>query len=460
MRNFKEPPKKNLLMAVLPAFNKFSFLAVAFLFPLSLFSQGSNLVPNPGFEEYEKLPCDWLTEGPDDLVKDWERPSTGTPDIISDLVKKDCYAHAHSESPTKLGTEKPHSGHVMGMIAVYGQGGCEFPDYREYFGVRLLQSLVPGNKYYAEMYVSLADHSGYATNNLGLCFFAGKPDQGSDCVFPGQPQVNEKNVIEVTEGWWKVSGSFIAKENYNYLAIGNFFDGDNTKTIKRPGSVLNPYYHYWDHQCALYYIDDVLVREEPMLFITGDTLVPAGSIAQLRASGCKKYKWADTADPGRILGHSDFLQVDVMSRRSFYVYSDCDTGMITVDVTSLAAPVESERTLNGRKVKKQRTVYVTNTELTIELYDRDQQDGDIVSLYLGDSCLISNYTITKRKKSIKIHIDPENPAPVILHAVNEGSVPPNTATVIIRDGKSEAVVILRSDFKSSDSVELIYRPKN
>jgi hypothetical protein len=420
-----------------------------------------NLVPNPGFEEYINLPCSWLSGGPEKNVKHWERPTTGTPDILSDLVEKTCYANCRSQSESRLGSEAPHSGHVMAMIAVYGEGSCTFPNYREYLSIKLKQPLVAGKKYYAEMYISLADHAGYATNNIGMYFYNGKNSMNTDCVFSANPQVNTTKVIDVAKGWVKISGTFVAEKSYSWMAIGNFFDGANTEAVERPDSVLNPHYKYWTNQSAQYYIDDILVREASHLAVTGDTLVPVGQTAMLKATGCRKYSWADTTKPGTILGYGDkYSAVDMKTRRTFYVYSDCDTTLITVNVIQPGPPPEDVKTLNGRKVRTQRTVYLQSTELTISLYDKDKVDGDIVSLYLGDSCLVSNYSLTKKKKTITVHIDRFHPQQLILHAENQGTIPPNTATVTISDGKTTTTIVLRSDFGTSDSVVLVYRPSD
>jgi hypothetical protein len=90
------------------------------------------------------------------------------------------------------------------------------------------------------------------------------------------------------------------------------------------------------------------------------------------------------------------------------------------------------------------------------VYDNNKIDGDSISLYYGDSCIVSNLKLTGKKKNFVLTIDKENPKQLILYAVNLGAMPPNTAACIIGDGKNEINVVLSSDLKSCGAVMLIY----
>jgi hypothetical protein len=424
------------------------------LFPFAVPAQ--NLVPNPGFEAHSKIPCEWVTGNINYYLSNWYSPTAGTPDVLSDSADASCYSSCYSTAESKRGRQAPHSGHNFIMVTTYGGGGCDFPNYREYIAVQLNKALVPGKEYYAEMYVSLADHSGFASNNIGMGFFTSEPKNSDNCPLNGKALVNAETVINEDDEWVKISGTFIADKHYQYLVIGNFEDGSKTKVDKRPSSVLNPHYDYWKNESAQYYVDDVLIRPVSTLVVTGDTLVAKGATATLNASGCKTYDWADASNPEKIIGHGPQLTVPMPDQRSFLVYSDCNTAEAIVNVYVPDNP-EELKAFNGRKIRKGRSVTVTHDVITITLYDNNKVDGDSVSLWYGDSCLVHHLSLTHKEVSFTIHIDKTQPKAIILFAENQGSQPPNTAGVTIADGPKKTQLVLSSDMRTCDSVTLVYK---
>ncbi len=418
------------------------------LCPLAASGQPINLVPNPGFEEYQKLPCSPLGSSMRDYFADWNCASDGTADFISDLASQDCYSYCLSDNGRNQGYQKPHSGHNMAFFYNYSK---DANNYREYVGVVLKSPLMPGKKYNVEMFVSLTDYSGLATNSVGIAFFTGEFQKRSGYAITATPQVNAAEIISDADGWTKVSGSFVAQEAYTYIVIGNFLPRDEVKVLDRKaGGKTIP--HCRPNYCG-YYVDDIKVVASD-LKVTGDTLVEIGTTARLLASGSKSYTWADSANPTVVLGSAAALNIPMQHRRTFIVRgADGETGTITVNVKK---PIILKE-LEGRKVKKGRIVNVTSDEITITVYDNNKIDGDSISLYYGDSCIVSNYSLTGKKKSFKIKIDKNHPKQLILYAVNQGSQPPNTAAVQIKDGRHKIDIVLSSDMKSCDAVVLTYK---
>ncbi len=73
--------------------------------------------------------------------------------------------------------------------------------------------------------------------------------------------------------------------------------------------------------------------------------------------------------------------------------------------------------------------------LTIDLWDGGATDGDVVSLQLNDSMLLSNYTLMKKKKTVKVLLPAVGINILSIIAGNEGTDPPNTATLQLKDGQ-------------------------
>lgn len=426
--------------------------AIFLLIALPFVAGSQNLIPNPGFEQYSQVPCGCMQGSLASYVTGWENAGGGTPDFICTESAPECYASTQSNHWDSYGYEQPHSGKGMGMIMTSGHNGT----YREYLGVTLTQPLVKGNKYYAEFYVTLGDYCGTATNNLGMLFRTGAFRSVSDYIITGTPQINHTAVIDQTKGWVKVSGFFTAEENYTHVLVGNFFTKEQTltKTIPEAESYVSP--HTYRIGMAAYYIDDFMLKTaEVNLVVSGDTLVNTGTTATLLASGGTTYTWADSERPDVIIGGGEELKVTMNKKRSFFVYSGGDTAMITVNVRKPASAYMSE--LNGRKVRKGRNIEIHSDEVIIQVYDKNEVDGDSISLYYGDSLIVSNLALTHKKVSFTIKVDKSKPRQIVLFAENQGSVPPNTACIIIKDGRNSTDVVLQSDFKYCDSVMLTYK---
>ncbi|MBI3510451.1 MAG: hypothetical protein HY064_07285 [Bacteroidetes bacterium] len=418
-----------------------------------VFAHAQNLVPNPGFEDYVKLPCTCMQYDLSEYIKDWNSLGNGTPDVLYDYseIGKDCYASTNSTSSISFGNEKPHGGHGEGMIMTTAHGDS----YREYLGATLNEPLKKGKKYSVEFFVSLGDKCQVATNNLGMAFFTGVFTKQSSMLVSANPQINITAVINQTDGWYKVSGIFTASDAYTYFAIGNFLSTTATQIDKRNVAAGTDSYSY-NTDIAAYYIDDVTVKPvENSLEVTGDTLVAIGTEAHLIATGSKTYSWAEYGKPAKILSTTDQLTVKMDEQKTFVVTGEGGSKNITVKVLKPDAFAMQE--LNGRKVKKGRTIEVHSRTIEVTLFDKDEVDGDSVSIYFGDSAIVENLSLTHKKKTYEITLDPAHPKQLVLYAVNMGKTPPNTCAIIIKDGKNSSNVVLSSDLKTCDAVMLVYK---
>ena len=62
-----------------------------------------------------------------------------------------------------------------------------------------------------------------------------------------------------------------------------------------------------------------------------------------------------------------------------------------------------------------------------------------------------------KKKTIKLNVSRNADNYLILYAKNEGLRPPNTAAVLIKDGKKARRVALSSDLENCDAINFRFR---
>ncbi|MBI2270803.1 MAG: hypothetical protein HYU69_10680 [Bacteroidetes bacterium] len=112
----------------------------------------------------------------------------------------------------------------------------------------------------------------------------------------------------------------------------------------------------------------------------------------------------------------------------------------------------------GREVKLMKKVSVRVPKVTIRVYDSGTVDGDIVSLNMNGKWILENYQIRKTPYIFTAELQ-EGTNILVLHAMNLGSIPPNTASILIDEGgKKQHMISLKSSLSTSGTVEIDYKP--
>jgi hypothetical protein len=114
-------------------------------------------------------------------------------------------------------------------------------------------------------------------------------------------------------------------------------------------------------------------------------------------------------------------------------------------------------TESGRNFEVQQKVDVNADLVNIKVWDRGTVDGDVITLYLNGEDILDNYTTSKSRKEITLHLK-QGPNYLVMYAVNLGKIPPNTASIEIEKGSQRKSVTVNSDMNKSGAIELIYKP--
>lgn len=242
--------------------NIFKIVSTTFwLSALTTIKAQTNLVPNPSFEIHDSCPT---SIGQINYCKYWYAPTTGTSDYYNqcyDTLIGDNYGEVPKNH---MGFQNPIQNGISyaGIISYDYIGPIFNPTSREYLQSMLTTTLIANQKYYVSMYVSLSDSSVFATDDLGVYFSQTAITRNDYKAFGYTPQINntEDNMITDNINWTKISGSFIAIGNEQYITIGNFKNDLNTDTIwVKP---LIPFVS--DYNSAYYFIDEVCVSTDSM----------------------------------------------------------------------------------------------------------------------------------------------------------------------------------------------------
>ena len=213
------------------------FLHILFCLLTSALRAQQNLVPNPSFEEVSQCP-----DHREDFTRleHWTKVG-GTPDIHHSCMNHDVY----SEIPLNdFGWQWPRTGES------YVGFHLNPPDVREYFQCKLMEQLEVGESYVVQFFVSHADSSTTACDNVGVLLSAISVSSTNNEVLPYTPQVTSPMGQPITDdvGWVRIMDTLIADGSEQYLTIGVFSNDESTTFLTVPGG--------WDAD-SHYYVDDV-----------------------------------------------------------------------------------------------------------------------------------------------------------------------------------------------------------
>jgi hypothetical protein len=128
-------------------------------------------------------------------------------------------------------------------------------------------------------------------------------------------------------------------------------------------------------------------------------------------------------------------------------------------IVTKAPPVKTAapKALTSRKNEIVETISTGAKFLEISFYDNGEIDGDTISVYDNNKLLVSRKGLSTEPITIKVELD-ENDSEheVVMVAENLGSIPPNTALMIVQAGAQRFTVRLSSTEQKNAAVRFRY----
>ncbi len=195
---------------------KFTFLFGFFCFGLS--SQ-INLVPNSSFEDTVNCPQDV-----DDVFKcKFWSSYRNSPNYFNSCAS---YSIGISTPFNVGGYQVPKSGNAYIGAASYITR-TNFPNYREFLGAKLTNTLILNQKYFFSMKCvatkSIWGPSNCYSSKLGVNFSKTSYTPFNPYLINNTAKVFANSIINDTVNWKTIKGSFISDSSYQYIIIGMVF---------------------------------------------------------------------------------------------------------------------------------------------------------------------------------------------------------------------------------------------
>jgi len=109
-----------------------------------------------------------------------------------------------------------------------------------------------------------------------------------------------------------------------------------------------------------------------------------------------------------------------------------------------------------RVLNKPMEIMVDTNYLKLCLWDDQRIDGDSVAIEYKDSIIYNNIRLDATKKCIWIKVEKEQPNYLIVHALNEGRVKPNTVRLSIQSKEQEMPVLIKTDLTKSGILNITF----
>lgn len=105
-----------------------------------------------------------------------------------------------------------------------------------------------------------------------------------------------------------------------------------------------------------------------------------------------------------------------------------------------------------------KTIEVTSDSLTVSFYDNAEVDGDSVTIVYNNEIIIQHLFLTSQPKTFKLAVSKTALSnELVMYAENLGSIPPNTALMIIYDGNTRHELNISSTKNSNGMVSFIFK---
>ena len=126
-------------------------------------------------------------------------------------------------------------------------------------------------------------------------------------------------------------------------------------------------------------------------------------------------------------------------------------------------PVQNEPLDDSYKKRNSeviKTIEIDNNSFTVDLYDNGEIDGDSISLFFNGKLLLSHKRLSDKALRLTLDVDATKDVnELIMYAENLGTIPPNTALMLVNDGDNRYEVRISSDLQKSGVIRFVHKQK-
>lgn len=200
-----------------------------------------------------------------------------------------------------------------------------------------------------------------------------------------------------------------------------------------------------------------------MDFVAKHRVAKAGSNLLGRFIGKDQYKYTCpdivfNLELNKDAGNQDSILIALRNfkeTKQLWTPSATDT---LVSATVIQRKIENPVINNQYKEREnivQNEIEVNSDSISVNFYDNGEVDGDSISVFFNDKLLGANLMLSTKAIHMDITLDSTKEVNTLaMFANNLGSIPPNTALMLIYDGKKRYEVRLSSNLQQNAVVKI------
>jgi hypothetical protein len=261
----------------------------------------------------------------------------------------------------------------------------------------------------------------------------------------------------------------VKQNNTSVEAILNYYFRNSFRSYKINGAYNSSTRELKLFNIALPYFGstDKMEVDCIMDFIATHRVAKAGSNLLGRFVGREQYKYTcpDIVFDLRLneeAGNQDSILVALRNYKETYqLWRPTATDTLTTNI--IARPVVNyvvNREYKEREKEVAKEIIVEGDSVRVDFYDNGDIDGDSISVFYNDQLLTFNRLLSTRAIHFDIKLDTTKEVnEITMFADNLGRIPPNTALMLLYDGKQRHEVRLSSNLQKNATVRLRRKKK-
>lgn len=131
---------------------------------------------------------------------------------------------------------------------------------------------------------------------------------------------------------------------------------------------------------------------------------------------------------------------------------------VDIEQSDTLATLQKALHLEPREKTMTKTVILKSPDVKIDLYDDGVIDGDTVTVLINNKLLLYRQMLTDRPLTLHVNAFPGTEYELVMYADNLGTIPPNTALMMVTAGSEKIEVFLSSSEQKSAAVRFVYKP--
>ncbi|GAC1421284.1 MAG: hypothetical protein NVSMB67_15790 [Flavisolibacter sp.] len=263
----------------------------------------------------------------------------------------------------------------------------------------------------------------------------------------------------------------ILKQNSNSIkGIINYYFKNTFRSLQIKGN-----YDARSRQVALYHIPvpyfgstSQLQLDCSMDFIATHRIAKAGSDLIGRFVGEQAYKFTcpDIVFDLKLnkdAGNQDSILTALKNFKEtnqLWTPSATDTLVAATVIQRKVENIVIDKEYKRRENILQNEITVASDSIKVDFYDNGEVDGDSISVYFNDQLLGANLRLSTKAIHLNLTLDTSKEVNILaMFANNLGTIPPNTALMLVYDGTKRYEIRLSSNLEQNAVVRIRRRKK-